>query len=591
VAPQGEWEAYTGKTWSDQPDRAWLTGLHPEDRPAIEATWRRALQRREPFESSGRVHSRQHGAYRRCLLRAAPVRRDDGSVREWVGNLVDVQDARDAADELRRKTEQLRGILENSPALIYVKDLAGKYTMVNRRAEALLGLSPEQMLGKTDFDLFPYEVAEARQRSDRQVVTTGQSLDVEESLLINGQPRRLLSSKFVLRDEYGPVVAGAGICSDISDRMNAAVRDRLALEQRDRFMAMLSHELRTPLGAIFNASQILHRDDLGPEALIRSRTVIRRQAQQMARLLDDLLDVSRVTRNTLTLQRKPCDLVQITQDAADAARGQMEAKGLTFELRIEAGRIPIEGDTVRLQQVVANLLSNAIKYTASGKVELTLGQEGDQAVLALADTGMGMSPVDVERAFELFYQGPQPVDRPYGGLGVGLSLAHEVVRHHGGSIDCSSAGPGHGSRFEIRLPMYRGAPEELDLSTTAGGRRRLRIVLVEDSEDIRETMRELLELEGHEVRVGSDGEAGCQLILTQVPDVALVDVGLPRLDGLEVARRVRSECGRRVRLIALTGYGRSEDRGASFHAGFDSHLVKPIDLDQLLRVLDAVPTN
>jgi two-component system CheB/CheR fusion protein len=595
VAPQEEWEVYTGQSWSEHPELAWLTALHPEDRLEIERPWREAVERHDLFEGSGRVFCVAHRAYRRCLVRAAPVRQRDGSVCEWVGNLVDVQDATAAEEELRKKTAQLGGILENSPALIYVKDLAGQYMMVNRRAEVLLGLMPEQMLGKTDFDLFPYAVAEARQRSDRQVVTTGQSLDVEETMQVGGEPRRLLSSKFVLRDETGHVVAAAGISSDISDRLHAAERDRMALQQRDRFMAMLSHELRTPLGAIFNASEILHRSDLRAESLARSRTVIRRQAHQMARLLDDLLDISRVTRNALTLHRRPCDLALVVNEAAEAARTQIEGKGLTFNLDLGDGPVPIDGDAMRLQQVVANLLSNGLKYTDKGAIDLVLrtepGQGHGQAQLVLRDTGIGMTASELEHAFELFYQGPQSVDRPFGGLGVGLSLAREVIRNHGGQIHCKSEGKSMGSEFRITLPLRAFAGEPLGVQHTPGGRRRLRIALVEDSDDIRDTMQELLEAEGHEVLVRSDGEAGYRMIVEAAPDVALVDVGLPKLDGLDVARRVRAECSRRVRLIALTGYGRSEDRGASYQAGFDSHLVKPIDIDQLMRVLDTVPMD
>jgi CheY-like chemotaxis protein/two-component sensor histidine kinase len=312
----------------------------------------------------------------------------------------------------------------------------------------------------------------------------------------------------------------------------------------------------------------------------------------MSRLLDDLLDVARLTRNQLRIERMPLDVAALARDVAAAWQAAAEKKGL--ELRVDAPEHPltVNGDPVRLQQVISNLLANAVRYTHEGKVTLAVRAERDEALVAVRDTGIGMAPGELSRAFELFYQAPQSLDRSAGGLGLGLSLAQRLAELHGGGISASSDGPGRGSEFVVRLPLARGAAASPGRDGVERRPRRLRVAIVEDNDDIRETMREILELEGHEVLEAATGPEGAQLVVAERPHVALVDVGLPGLDGYGVARRVREALGGAVRLVALTGYGRPEDRARAIAAGFDAHAVKPLEAGGLLRLLaqEATPS-
>jgi two-component system CheB/CheR fusion protein len=581
-APQPEWEAYTGQGPKAMRDAGWLDAIHVQDRERVAAAWGKAVSTQEICTASGRVWHAPSNDWRYFTLRAAPVRDEGGKVREWVGNVIDVHAAKLADLELHEKTAQLSGILENSPMFIWAKDLTGRYLFASRACEAVLGLPADRVRGRTDDELLPREVADALRKIHRTVVDTGEATDAEVVITHEGEPHAYLIVKFPLEDAEGNLMAVAGIATDVTERRKAAEESRQAVERRDRLMAMLSHELRTPLGAIVNAAQLLERGNAGGG---RNVDVIRRQSHHMKRLIDDLLDVARVTRDQLALERKPIDLVTVVNEALEAARGEAEAKGLRLVTDVPDVAMPVVGDRVRLQQVVANVLGNAVKFTPSGEIAVSVIHEGAEAVVRVRDTGAGMASEEVKQAFELFYQGPQGIDRSRGGLGVGLHLARNWVAAHGGTIAGSSPGKGRGSEFVIRLPLGTLSPPAATLEAPpppAGG---LRIAIVEDNDDIRSTMRDLLELEGHEVVEAVNGEEGVQVIMSQRPDLAFVDIGLPALDGYGLVRRVRAAGVSGVRLIALSGYGRPQDRAAAAEAGFDAHLVKPVEAERVIQVV------
>jgi PAS domain S-box-containing protein len=357
---------------------------------------------------------------------------------------------------------------------------------------------------------------------------------------------------------------------------------------KDEFLAMLGHELRNPLGAIINAVTVLEQVSGVDEQAEQPRAIIARQAQHLTRLVNDLLDVSRVSSGKIQLDRSPVDLLQV----AERCLGAFQQAGRTAQHAISVDGRPawLDGDPVRLEQVIANLLDNAVKYTPpGGSIRVTVEPDGDTAVCRVADEGVGIAPELLPRVFDLFTQGHQTIDRAEGGLGLGLALVQRLVRLHGGQVGVTSEGPGRGSTFEVRLPGRRVPPPVAvpPAPTVAVGRRR--VVLVEDNEDMREGLRVLLELDGHEVETAADGVRGLELILSVRPDVAFVDVGLPGLDGYAVARGVRAAPGggSAIHLVALTGYGRSEDRQRALEAGFHAHLVKPVQHEDLARVLSA----
>jgi PAS domain S-box-containing protein len=355
---------------------------------------------------------------------------------------------------------------------------------------------------------------------------------------------------------------------------------------KDEFLAMLGHELRNPLDVIGTAVRVLDSQPAAPdpETMQRARGVLARQVRQLGRLVDDLLDVGRVTTGKIRLAPVPVNLA----DAVERCIAGLMPEGAAPQHRLTVRAEPtwVEADQTRVEQIVMNLLSNAVKYTApGGAIEITVEGDGRTARLSVRDTGVGMSPYMLERVFDLFFQGERTLERAEGGLGIGLTLVRRLAELHGGRVAAESPGQGRGSTVTVELPEIAPptASGEVSAPPAPGPRR---ILIVEDSRDSRDMLRFLLEHAGHEVHEAADGPSGVEAILTVRPDIALVDVGLPGLDGFEVARRVRADArGREVRLVALTGYGLPEDHRRSREAGFDAHLVKPVDPARLVAVI------
>ncbi len=357
---------------------------------------------------------------------------------------------------------------------------------------------------------------------------------------------------------------------------------------KDEFLAMLGHELRNPLEAIAVAVGVLKRDGRTEEQALRAQQVITRQVGHLRDLTDDLLDVARLTTGKIMLSRQPVDLAEVALHWWKL----LDSTG-TFRrhrARIDADSAWVDGDETRLVQVVENLLGNAVKYTPpGGEIRVTTGVDGDEAVLRVSDTGIGIDTDLLPRVFDLFVQGEQGSHRPKGGLGIGLTLVKRLVEMHDGRVVAVSDGPGRGSTFEVRLP--RIPPPMATPSRRPALRAGVeRVLIIEDDADSREMLRCALELDGYEVHVADDGLAGVQMALSVRPEVVIVDLGLPGIDGYEVARRIRATgAGRRMRLITLSGYGQPEDRRRSQEAGFDVHLVKPVDDGTLAEAIQAPP--
>jgi len=360
-----------------------------------------------------------------------------------------------------------------------------------------------------------------------------------------------------------------------------------ASRAKDEFLAMLGHELRNPVAAIRDSVRGLERIGRPDGPAVELRSIIARQAGHLARLVDDLLDLQAIEAGRLLLQPEPVDLAAL----AERCVATLRATGQTarHDVRVDAEPARVRGDPVRLEQVCANLLDNALKHTpAGGRIAVTVRAERGDALLRVADTGRGIPAEVLPHVFELFAQGAQPLDRPRGGLGLGLTLVHRLVELHGGTVTAQSPGPDGGATFEVRLPADAEAGPEPPAppaaavgEVPAGG-----ILLVEDNDDVREALRLWLENEGHRVAVAASGPAAVEAAARVRPDLVLIDIGLPGLDGYEVARRLRADAATRgAFLAALTGYGEPEARRRAAEAGFDAHLVKPVDESKLARLL------
>jgi signal transduction histidine kinase len=375
-----------------------------------------------------------------------------------------------------------------------------------------------------------------------------------------------------------------------NERLMSEIEERQAAERKshakDEFLAMLGHELRNPLSAISSAAALIDMPGAPAEMGSRARQIIQRQSQHLSRIVDDLLDLSRAMSGKILLSRKAVDLASLVGACLDTFRATGRTGG--YRINVDLEQNWVDGDPTRLEQVATNLIDNALKYTpAGGTIDITIGLDGEEVLLTVRDTGVGISADLLPHVFDVFVQGTISLDRAQGGLGIGLSLVRRLVELHGGSVSATSGGASEGSAFTIRLPRAQTPqlpvpsfekPEE----TSA----RPAVLLIEDNEDGREMMATMLEVYGYPVLQSGDGLDGVSLATAHLPSVALVDIGLPGIDGYEVARRLRANAATSaMRLIALTGYGLAEDQRRVLEAGFDMHLVKPVDITQLLGAL------
>ncbi|MGZ8096161.1 MAG: hybrid sensor histidine kinase/response regulator [Methylosarcina sp.] len=405
----------------------------------------------------------------------------------------------------------------------------------------------------------------------------------------------MLYNVFIIKDSTGEPVGFATVSRDISTRKHAEAALREADQRKDEFLAMLAHELRNPLTPINNAADILDRLKLEDSRLSWATEIIKRQVKHLTHLVDDLLDVSRIVRGKISLKKEPLDLVEVIKAALETARGFISAKQQHLDVRLPEQSILVEGDSVRLSQVLLNLLDNASKYSSEkGRIEVNVQPLGAEVEIKVRDNGTGISPELLPTIFDLFQQGVRSLDRSQGGLGIGLTLVKQLVELHGGRVTPSSLGVGLGSTFSIRLPtMGEVTPYPVSETPTrslpnAG----VRVLVVDDDADVRMSTALLLELNGYEVKTADSGEQAITLIGTFHPDVVLLDIGMPGENGYQVAQYIRRlPNGGDLLLIALSGYGRAEDLVRSKEAGFDHHLVKPLNLSTLCNLLDTKFAN
>jgi len=603
--------------------------VHPEDRERSIAAWTAALRQGTPYEIE--VRNRRHdGVYRWFVTRAVPLRDAEGHVTQWVGTTNDI--------EHQKRTEQTTHFLaEASSALVSLANHESTLQQVAslavppfadwcavdaqesdgrihriavahtdpRKVELVRELGrrysswPSQQRGEVEWATFIPDQMLVEWIRDEEHLRIVRELGFKSyiSVPLRSHGRVLGAITFVSANSgrvYEPAdVQGA---EDLASRVVIAMENVQLLaklqeadRRKDEFLAMLAHELRNPLAPIRNAAQILRAKAPSVRELQWANDVIERQVLQMTRLVDDLLDVSRITRGKLELRRQQVELASVVGSAIEASRPLIEKWGHQLEVTIPPEPICLDADPARLAQVFSNILTNAAKYTDhGGHIRIAVEPQADHVVIRVQDNGIGISKEALPRIFDMFTQLPNSLERSEGGLGVGLTLVRRLVELHGGAVEARSDGPGKGSEFIVRLqraigshrPHGRAGASEHLLSPPR------RILVVDDNLDAADSLGMLLTMMGNEIQTAHDGLEAVKLAAEFHPDIVLMDLGLPKLSGFEAARRIRAqEGGRATLLVALTGWGQEGDRRRSQDSGFDHHLTKPVEFESLQRLL------
>lgn len=580
------WYEFTGQDERDGPDLQWLESVHPDDRAVAEAAFVAANVQGEPFRIEYRL--RHHsGEHRWAIDTAAPRYAPDGGFLGYVGSVIDISGRKRIEDALRDSEQRFRTFVTTTSAVVWTTDGNGEVHQDNPSWEAFTGQTEEAYRERGWLDAIHPDDREAVDRSwaravrDRAIYEQGYRLRRRD-----GQYRDVLARAAPIVHE-GSLREWVGDCTDVTDQ-RAAEQYRLEQDRRkDQFIAMSAHELRNPLGPIRNAMHLLGltRDEA---TLRRVRSMVERQVDHLAHIVDDLLEISRVTTGRVRLRRERLELGRLVSQVTEDGRTGFEQAGISLDLVLPDTPVWVEGDRTRLTQVFDNLLANALKFTdRGGVVTVRVAATGSEAAVSVRDNGIGIDPELLQRLFEPFTQADRTLDRSLGGLGLGLAMVKGFVDLHGGRVSAASAGIGRGTEMTVALPRVAEpaalSAEPQPMSRPAAARR---VLVIEDNRDAADTLQLLLELSGCEVAVAYTGPDGVDRALSWVPDVVLCDIGLPGMNGYDVARRLRAELtGAPLRLIALTGYGEEDDRRRAKEAGFDRHFTKPMDPDALQALL------
>jgi PAS domain S-box-containing protein len=587
------WREFTGQTEQQRTAEGgtgWLEAVHPEDREIAMKCWQTVASSDAPVTSECRVR-RHDGAWRWLKIDSVPIEGVTAGA-ESAGAVVDITERKEAGLALRESEHRFRTVVDASmvPFALFgpVRDedrriVDFRWQYVNAAATRLLQKDADALIGRRVENDFPGAWGEPGLFEGYvSVISNQQSFQTELRASKGGSWFRIIATP--LED------AVAVWFADITERKRQEHALQDADRRKDEFLATLAHELRNPLAPIRQAALIARNGQVSDTQRLWAHSIIERQVQHMSLLLDDLLDVSRITRGTLSLRKQVVALRTIVNSAVETARPLIDSRNHVLEVEVPAG-LQLEADPLRLSQILANLLTNAAKYTPhGGRIRLRAQVEQGAAVVRVEDTGIGLAPEDMQRIFEMFSQADSSSESVHAGLGIGLALSKGLVELHGGAIEAHSGGPGTGSEFVVRVPLgeVRTAPAPTrlhDRDPRHGAGRR--ILVADDNRDAAESLAVLLRLEGHEVMVADDGQAALRLFDEQHPEVALLDIGMPQMDGYEVARRIRSSMGgKRVLLVALTGWGQEKDRAASREAGFDHHLVKPVETEAISRLME-----
>jgi PAS domain S-box-containing protein len=529
----------------------------------------------------------------------------------------DITERKHAQDNLRRENKLMQALMDNIPDAIYFKDTESRFTRVNRHAPYRGNNAPLDVVGKTDFDFFIEAHARAAYEAEQEIIRTGQPMidAVEKETYPDGSITWLSTTKVPIFDEAGKVTGIVGISRDITERKRGEeeriqlIHEQAAREEaeaanrfKDEFLAIVSHELRTPLTSILGWSSLLRREQHDQALLSKALEAIERNAQAQKRIIDDLLDVSRIITGKLHLKAISFDPAQMIQAAINAVRPTVEAKAIKVEMAVGAGAERIVGDPDRLQQIVSNLLSNAAKFTPEGgRIEVHLTRTDNlQFEVSVSDTGIGIPAEFLPHVFDRFRQADSSTSRNHGGLGLGLSIVRHLVELHGGSVHVSSPGEGQGATFAVRLPMtapqqesdFEAQPAQVGEGVAQPERnyplRDLRVLLVDDEPDTLEMLTAVLKQSGAVVATAKSTAEALQTLERWLPDVLISDIGMPGEDGFELLRRMRTlplERGGGLPAAALTAYAHDDDRLRTLSAGFQTHISKPINPTEFVEAI------
>jgi PAS domain S-box-containing protein len=554
------------------------------------------------------LYHRGDGAKAWIRVSGAPIRDAGGKIVGGVDLITDIDEEKRASETLRINQERLNLAQKASQAGSFEWNLRTNAVIWSEETEAIFGLAPGSFGGSyEDWTrcVHPEDLSRAEQELRRAIVD-GEGASEYRVVWPDGSVRWIQARGKVFFDEAGDPLRWIGINMDVTERkrMEESLRRQTeALREADRrkneFLSILAHELRNPLAPISNAIQILTLRGDDPALVAQTKEVMERQVHQLTRMVDDLLEVSRISRGKISLHTAPLDLAEVVATAVETSRPLVEAHHHILTVTLPRSPARVEADGARLAQVLSNLLNNAAKYTEDGgRIDLIVEQAQGEVVIRVRDNGIGIAPERLPSVFDMFEQIGGASDRSQGGLGIGLTLARRLVEMHGGRIEAHSAGLGRGSEFVTRLaalaePAMEPAPEpaEAPPMPSANGSRR-RVLVVDDNVDSAESLAVLLRLYGHDVRLAHDGEAALEEARSFRPDVMFLDIDLPKMDGYEVAQRLRLEPTMGgLTLVAMTGYGQEEERRRTREAGFHSHLVKPVDFDMLQELLSSLPAK
>ncbi|MFL6621685.1 MAG: PAS domain-containing protein [Sulfurifustis sp.] len=570
-----------------------MSRVHPDDRGKIVDAVAQALREKAPYELEHRI-IRPDGAERIIhewvTIQLAP----EGRVLRLLGTAQDITEQRRMEEQVRASERQFRLLADAMPQIAWVTDAFGRVIYVNQRWCDYTGLAPEQSQSDSHLAsiVHPDDIAPMMEAWSRCLAT---GADYEQQLRFkraaDGAYRWFLSRGVAVRDEQGRVARWFGTATDIEDQKRAEEALRESDRRKDEFLATLAHELRNPLAPIQHGLQVMRMPNANLGMREQARLMMERQTAQMVRLIDDLLDVSRISRNTLELRKEWVDLGAIVQTAVETSRPLVEAAGHTLTVELPSERILLNADVTRLAQVFANLLNNAVKYTCfGGRITITAEQRADEVSVAVKDNGIGIARDKLDAIFDMFVQLDRSLEAARGGLGIGLTLTKRLVEMHGGRIEARSDGPGTGSEFVVHLPTVLLPVDtvpcpalDVDICADAPS---LSILVVDDNQDSADSLAALLRLMGHRARTARDGVEAIEVAESFRPDVVLLDIGMPRMNGYETARHLRGRpWGKELLLVALTGWGQESDKRRARDAGFDHHVTKPIDPTLLTRLL------
>ncbi len=501
------------------------------------------------------------------------------------------------AEAALRQSERMHRLTLDSVKdyAILTIDTDGRIATSNAGAASVLGYREDDLVGQPTRILFtPEDVAADLPRRELSRAGARGSGD-DERWYVRKDGSTFWGSGLVtpLLDEGGRLRGYTKVVRDMTERKRAEEALLEADRRKDEFLAMLAHELRNPLSAINNAAELSRHREISPDQVEWTREIISNQVKHLTRLVDDLLDVSRITLRKVRLKPEPVDLAAILSRAVEATAPSFAGRGHDLRFDPGPGSLPIEGDPTRLEQVFVNLLTNAGKYTEpGGTIALSAAREGDAMVVRVRDNGVGIDPEMLARVFDLFAQVDRSLDRTQGGLGIGLTIARRLVELHGGTIEVASDGPGLGSEFTVRLPATRASglpqPQARPDRPARSARPGCRVLVVDDNRASAGVLAELLKLSGYDVRKVHDGREAIAEVHVRRPEIVLLDIGLPDMDGYQVAEHLRRQEGLKdLTIIAITGYGEEQAQRRSREAGFDYHLVKPVDYEVLLELLDS----